>query len=268
MNLGQATRWIETNGDELLNARLAALLEGAPAPEPLLASIAAGQRPDGSWPFAGEPANPSSLHETCRMLQLLADLDAPEHPAAAAGRGYLSQTQSPRGFWREQQALAALQPPLWMDPESDDATIYTTALCAATLGAVENPDMLAVDQAVTWIQPQVASNGLLPGFRIHATALAVRALVAAAHRETRSVRRMVGGLGDHLSAEWDAPTLAVVIDSLGAAGFPRATRVIERALPLLSKLQRPDGAWPDEQNQPDGQLTWQIVRAARRLGVR
>ena len=117
-------------------------------------------------------------------------------------------------------------------------------------------------------RPQVASNGLLPGFRIHATALAIPALVAVAHRETRSVRRMVGGLGDQLSAEWDAPTLNAVIGSLAAAGFPRATRVIERALPLLSKLQRPDGAWPDEQNQPDGQLTFQIISAARRLGLR
>lgn len=268
MNLGQATRWIDTNGDELLKARLAALLEAAPAPEPLLALIAAGQRPDGGWPFAGDPANPSSLHETCRMLQLLAELDQADHPAAQAARAYLQRAQSPRGFWREPAALSALNPPLWMDPDSDDATIYTTALCAATLAAANPDDMLALDQAVTWLQPQVPSNGLLPGFRVHATALAVRAFVAVAHRETRSVRRMIGGLGDQLTPEWDAATLGVVVGSLAAAGFPRATKVIERALGLLSKLQRPDGAWADEQDQPDGHLTLQIIRAARRLGVR
>lgn len=267
MNIAQAINFIQTRGDWVLQARLAAITSAAPALDLVLNALTAGQNPDGGWPLNGTAGRPTSLYDTCRFLSWLNELDEGGSEMAERARALLVARQSPRGWWRESQDLLPFNPPLWMDAESDEALVYTTALCAATLASYdENP--LEVDQAVNWLQGQIAPTGLLPGFRIEATAWAIPAFVANGHRETRSVKRMLMGLGKVLSPEWDAPTLATMLTGLSQAGFPRATREVERGLALLGDLQRPDGGWNDGDGKPDAQLTLQIIRAARRFGLR
>lgn len=269
MNLQQAIEYVQNSNDALVQAQLAALLEGAPAPDAVIEAVRQRQNVDGSWPYASESGNPPSLHETCRWLHTLEALDAVGTDSAERARSWLRDQQHPRGWWRESDDLARLDPPLWMHPESDDGTIYTTALCANTLALLgEAEDTLAIDQAVTWLQPQIANNGLLPGFRVHATALALPAFVAIAHAETRSVKRMLRGLGDVLSDAWDTSMLALALIAVAQAGLDRHIKLVERLLNLLTQRQQPDGAWRNDDDQPDAVLTLQILRAARRVGIR
>lgn len=269
MNLQTAIDYVQSSDDPLLQAQLAAALEGAPASDTVVALVSERQNADGSWPYRNQVGSPPSLHETCRWLHTLAALDEAWNESAAHASAWLRDQQRPRGWWRETEALTQYDPPLWMHPESDDATIYTTALCANTLALIgEDEDLLAIDKAVTWLQPQIASNGLLPGFRIHATALALPAFVAIGHAETRPVKRMLRGLSDALSDEWDTPMPALALAALAQAGFRRDARLVQRILNLLSLRQQPDGAWHNEDERPDAALTLQIVRATRRAGIR
>lgn len=269
MHIANAIRFVQSNPDPVIRARLAALIEAAPAPGEVVELLAAAQNTDGGWPFAGVAGRPSSLYDTCQMLTGLIELDEVGSAPAERGRAFLLARQSPRGWWRESASLAEFELPLWLDPEAEGALVYTTAVCAGTLAGTDDPaDLLAVDQAVGWLQPQVAPNGLLPGYRAFATAWALPAIATVAHRESRTVKRMVGGLGDLLSPDWDAPMLGMLLAGLSQAGLPRATKVVERALQMLTKLQRPDGAWADEHGAPDANLTLQIMRAARRFGLR
>ncbi len=267
MDLALATNYLRTRGDWVVQARLAALTKAVPAPEMVLQALAAGQNPDGGWPLDGVAGRPSSVYDTCRFLTSLLELDEGESDMALRARAFLVARQHPRGWWRESAELAPFEPPLWMDAESDAAMVYLTALCAATLAAT-NEELLALDQAVAWLQTQIATTGLLPGFRILATAWAIPAFTAIAHRETRSVKRMLNGLGALLSPEWDAPSLGTLLAALSQAGFPAELREVERAMKVLTRLQHPDGAWLDEDDKPDANLTLQIVRAARRFGLR
>lgn len=269
MNIAHAIRFVQSSPDPVLRARLAALIEAAPASEAVIASLAAQQNLDGGWSFGGVAGRPSSLVDTCQMLNSLVELDEISSAPAERGRAFLLAQQSPRGWWRESASLAEFDLPIWLDPEVEGALVYTTAMCASTLAGTDDPeDLLAVDQAVGWLQPQVAPNGLLPGYRAFSTAAALPAITAIAHRESRTVRRMVGGLGDLLSADWDASMLGMLLAGLSQAGLPRATKVIERALAMLTRLQRADGAWADENGAADAALTLQIIRAARRFGLR
>lgn len=267
MHIANAIRFIQSSPDLLIRARFMALSEAAPAPETVINALAATQNADGGWPLEGIAGRPSTLHDTCRMLTNLIELDEVESAPAQRARAFLVGKQLPRGWWRESGQITQYNPPMWMDAEADAALPYTTALCAATLAATD-AELLAVDQAVAWLQGQIAPTGLLPGFRIHATAWAIPAFTAISHRESRSVKRMVGGLGDLLSPEWDASSLGLVLTALSQAGFPRATKLVERGLKLLTPLQAPDGSWPDEDGQADANLTLQIIRAARRFGLR
>ena len=267
MDLALATNYIKTRGDWVVQARLAALTKAVPASDLVLQALAAGQNPDGGWPLRGVAGRPSSLYDTCRFVSALLELDEGESEMALRARAFLVARQHVRGWWRESAALAPFDPPLWMDANSDAAMVYLTALCAATLAATE-AELLALDQAVAWLQGQIAPTGLLPGFRIFATAWAIPAFTAIAHRETRSVKRMLNGLGALLSPEWDASSLGTLLAALSQAGFPPELREVERALKILTRLQQPDGAWLDEDEKPDAHLTLQIMRAARRFGLR
>lgn len=269
MQLSKAIHFIETHGTPIEQAQLAAMLEAAPAPDDVLADLIAPQHADGSYPYNGVKSNPASLQATATFIQTLIDLDEGEHDATTQAMNWLLTQQSPRGWWRESAALTMFEPPLWMDAESDAALVYTTALVAMTLAQLEDPmAMVGVDTATTWLQGQIPITGLLPGFRIQSTSLAIPAFVAIGHRETRTVKRMVGGLGDLLSNQWDAPSLAILLTGLSVARFPRLTKIVERALTVLSKQQQPDGSWCNEDDQPNASLTLSIVRAARRFGLK
>ncbi len=269
MNIAHAIRFVQSSPDPVVRARLAALVEAAPAPDEVIEILAVQQNSDGGWPFGGVAGRPSSLYDTCQMLISLIELDEVSSAPAERGRAFLRDQQSPRGWWRESASLAEFDLPIWLDPEVEGALVYTTAICASTLAGTDDPeDLLAVDQAVGWLQPQVATNGLLPGYRAFSTAAALPAITAIAHRESRTVRRMVGGLGDLLTADWDAPMLGMLLAGLSQAGLPRMTKVVERGLAMLTKLQRADGSWADENGASDANVTVQIIRAARRFGLR
>ena len=267
MDLSRAIEALYASNDPLIEARTKAVLEAAPAPDAILEALAAQQNEDGGWPLNGVQGQPSSIEDTTSMLLLLLELDEQGHAMVEQAERWLVARQAPRGWLREPQDLIAYQPPLWADPESDAALVYSTARAATVLVLLGGHD-LVLDGAVMWLQSQLGGSGLLPGFRIVTTAWALPACVHFTHQETRPIKRMISGLGDALSPEWDASLAGTTLTCLSLARFPRSLRLTERVIDLLSAQQRPDGTWLNDAEQPDLSLTLQIVRAARRFGLR
>lgn len=269
MRIPEALQWIEQSGNVLAQAKITAMIEATRADDELLDQLAALQNDDGGFPLNGVAGRPSTLNDSCNIIRHFVELEASDHPAVAAASRFILDAQSPRGWWRENSNLAIYSPPLWMDSESDAALIYTTAVCSASLALLDNPEVnVAADKANTWLLGQIANNGLLPGFRVEATGWAMLAAVLLGHRESRPVKRMLGGLGDLLSTDWDAPSLAVMLNGAGIARIPRMTRAVTQAINLLRNLQQPSGAWLNEDGLPDPLLTAWIVRIVRRFGLR
>ncbi len=241
MNLAAACAFVEREGTPLERARLHALLSRRAAPA-VPEELAAATHADGGWALDWEPDRPSSLHATVHALDALADLGLLETPAAQAGLDFMSMHQSRRGIWREAGELATWELPLWMDSTNPAADVYTTALCAGAL-AQYGGNELVVDRGVNWLQTQQGRAGLLPGWKLHSSWLALPAFVQVLDVQTRSTRRLVGGLGEALGADWTGDMLTGCLSACLSAGYTLHTTLVARAWDLLRAQQGSDGGW-------------------------
>jgi len=259
----RARAFVEANGTPIDRLRLGALLDGVRADEtpPELRAL---QNADGGIALFMDPGLPSALSPSANLLGWLRELGLERSDEARRALRFIAERQSNRGIWRERPELQVYNPPPWMDPESTAADIYTTALCASTL-AVFDEDELAVERAVDWLQSQQGRDGLLAGFRVHSSWIAVPAFVAALGDETRATRRLVGGLGGLLQTDWTGAMLAWMLRSLLDAGYGLHTPVVARAWALLQAAQQPDGWFGAEEGEEPTPTVLQALAVARQL---
>lgn len=248
INKGRA--FVQEHGSPLERARLATLLDKAhsTAVPPELHIL---QNPDGGFPYQLQSGQPSALNHTVLVLEWLTDLGLGDEPVAGGARAFLRARQTYGGIWREDRALQHEELPLWMDPDSTPADVYTTALCASALiGDVAT--VIQIDRAVTWLQTQQGRDGLLHGFKIQASTVALPVFADLLGEEARPTRRLVAGLGRALTPEWDAGLLAQLLFRLRQAGYGFHTEVVARAWDLLQAAQAADGSFATE--EPEGNL--------------
>lgn len=262
MNIATASAFLQAQDSEIVQARLTALQTRRAGTLPV--ALLAAQNSDGGWPYAGVTGRPSSLHETVTVLEWLADVGQIETLAATRSLAFLVQQQSKRGIWREATTLVpfGLQP--WMDPESTAADIYTTALCASAVAQWSEHD-LAVDRAVYWLQSQQGRDGLLAGFRLHSSWLALPAFVQALDATARATRRIVGGLGEALDPAWTGSMLARCLRTFLAANYTTHTPIVARLWTQLQEAQLPSGAVTVEEGEDQIEATLHAVAVALQL---
>ena len=265
LDLQQARTFVETHGTPIERARLVALLNRR-RPDAVPPELATLQNPDGGFPYELQANQPSTLHHTALVVRWLQNRRQTRSATAGGAYAFILSRQTQRGIWRESPELQRFQLPLWMDPESAVADIYTTALCAATLLAYSDA-ALAVDRAVAWLQTQQGRDGLLAGFKLHASWLAVPAFAEMLGQDARPTRRLIAGLGDALNPEWMPSMLAGMLDRLLDAGYSQRTEVVARAWELLQTMQEQDGSFVSEDG-PDGAAatTLLVLDVMRRLG--
>lgn len=256
-DLAAASAYVVAHGDALQRARTLALTENQPvAPPPDWLAL---QQADGGWPLGGSAGRPSSLHATAHALLALLDLRHETLAAAEQARAFIKQRQTKRGVWRESPDLMPFDPPLWQVYDNNAADVYTTALCSSIL-VPWDVDLLAVDRGVGWLQSQQGMDGLLAGFRLPASWLALPALAQVLNADARAVRRVVAALGDGLSRDWSGAMLAECLRSFAAAGYsPHTTKVVSRALEQLHRDQQPDGSFSAEDEADVAEATVQAI---------
>lgn len=263
INIERARLFVDEHGTAVERARAAALVDNR-KPEQAPDEIRALQNADGGFPVGLVAGRPSALSPTAYVLTWLRELGLRKSPEAQRALALISQRQLRSGIWREQPEVQQFDVPLWMDPDSTAADIYTTALCAGTL-AVLGADELPVDIAANWLQKQQARDGVLTGFRAISSWLAVPAFAQIYGRETRATRRLIGGLGGILSEEWSAGMLAWMLQSLLDAGYTRRTELVDRAWNMLVAAQQPDGSFAPDEDESPVQITLQAIDVARRM---
>ena len=262
--LGRARTYVETHGTPIERARLLALLEGV-TPRDVPPELATLQNPDGGFPYDLQTGQPSTLNHTATVLQWLKELGQAESPTAKGAYAFILSRQTQRGIWREGAEVRALPIPLWMDPESAAGDVYTTALCTAILHDHDEAS-LAVDRAVAWLQPHQGRDGLLEGFKVHASYLAAPAFAEQLGQEGRATRRLVAGLGEALSEEWTPAMVIGMLTWLLEAGYSLRTEVVERGWLQMQTTQQPDGWFPpDDDTESAASLTIAAIKVARQI---
>lgn len=263
VDIGLARAFVEASGDALARARVQALVDGV-VPPAVPEELRALQNADGGFALAQIAGRPSALSTTASLLSWLRDLQLTDSPEAQRALGFIESRQTKRGIWRESPELQQFQPPLWMDPESVPADVYTTALCASTL-VVLGGDELAADQSIGWLQTQQGRDGLLSGFKAHSSWLAVPAFATLLDPETRATRRLIAGLGEILADDWSAAMLTWMLQCLLDGGYTRRTRLVDRAWALLGAAQRPDGSFTVDEDDDPIQTAIQAIDVAQRI---
>lgn len=266
IDLERARTFVETHGSALEEARLHSLLDGV-TPDEMPEALSSAQNDDGGFAFDLVATRPSSLVTTAHVLSWLRDLRLNESPKAQQAIDFIVSRQTPRGIWREHRELQQYNPPLWMDPESSAADVYTTALCASTILTVSDDD-LPPDLAVNWLQTQQSRDGLLIGFKAHSSWLAVPTFAGILGQETRATRRLIAGLGELLADDWPGSMVAWLLQSLLSAGYTQRTEVVSRAWVMLSNAQQADGSFTTEDDDSPVQATLRAIDVVQRIGKR
>lgn len=250
IDIKKGRAFVQEHGSPIERARLATLLDEArlTTVPPELQLL---QNPDGGFPYQLEAGQPSALNHTTLALEWLADLGLDDDPVAGGARAFLRARQAYGGIWREDRALQHEDLPLWMDPDATPADVYTTALCASALLG-DDATIIQIDRAVSWLQTQQGRDGLLHGFKIQASTIALPVFADLLGEEARPTRRLVAGLGRALTPEWDAGLLAQLLFRLRQAGYGFHTEVVARAWDLLQAAQIPDGSFTTE--EPEGNM--------------
>ncbi len=263
LDLERARDYVATHGSDMEKARLAVLL-GKPA-EPPQAFLDL-QQDDGGFPYDWIAGAPRSLQHTATSLRWLHDLGLDDHAVTAKAVAFLVNAQKSRGIWRESDDLRRYDLPLWMDPDATAADVYTTASCASAL--VPFPEgSLALDRAQAWLQSQQGRDGLLQGFKLHASAYAVPVFSETLGIEGRGIRRLVGGLGNVLRSDWAASTLVLLLRQMFDAGYGLRTEVVARAWTMLQAAQLADGSFAEEdEDTGSSAVTLDVMFVAHQLG--
>ena len=134
---------------------------------------------------------------------------------------------------------------------------------------LHDPTALALDRAAAWLQTQQARDGLLNGWRYHASWLAIPIFAANFGEDTRATRRLISSLGRALNDEWAPSMLASLLQWLLAAGYTPRTGLVAHAWELLERSQAPDGSFATEDEaESTVEATLTALAVARRLASR
>jgi hypothetical protein len=269
VDLDAAIGYVVARGDAVERARLSHLRTGTPPPAEILDQLERGQTTTGGWPAQGDETV-ASIDATCFRLGELDDLAGLGRPAARHALRWLAARQRLDGCWEEDPELAAYAPP-WAMPGNPEARFYLTVnasywLAVATAdddpGATEpsGPYETALTRAARAILDSVDDHGAWPGFLVSGWLAG-----AVLHRTGwfYESARMFVALGDR-AATMSASDAAQMTVALLRAGVSAEDSLIATARQRLSDLQRPDGAWPNEDDPAfDVQTTLAALRALR-----
>jgi hypothetical protein len=269
VDIDAAIGFVLARGEAVDRARLAHLRTGTAPGAVVYDQLERGQTPAGGWP-AKPGEHLASVDATCLRLAELDELAGLSRPAAKKALRWLAAVQRLDGCWEEDRALARSAPP-WATPGDPEARFYLTAsaaywLCLGDSDARESdlgtrsPYATGIDRAADAIRTSVDETGGWPGF------LASGWLAGAVLQRTGwfyEAARIFVTLADRVPT-LSAADAASLVASLRRAGIPPEEPLLVAARERLSLTQRPDGAWPgDDDPAFDVQTTLTALRALR-----
>ncbi len=271
-DLDAAVGYVVARGDAADRARLSRIRTDSQVSTEIVQQIEDGQLPDGAWPAPGG-SNIASVDATCFRLGELDELNALARPSATRALAWLAQRQRLDGSWEEDTALAAVAPP-WARPGDPEARFYQTVnaaywLAVASVDAAavadptiyfESPYAAALERAAQAIRDELTYEGGWPGFLVSGWLAA-----AVMHHMGwffESARIFIA-LTDRVKT-LAASDAAAMIVALRRIGVNADDSLIIAAQNRLNETQRPDGAWPSNDDpELDVETTLVALRALR-----
>jgi hypothetical protein len=262
MHIDRAIAYVQTRGDAVERARLAAIVWDEPPTETALQELAALQRPDGG--FAYWVRETSNVCDTAFVLQWFDDLKVYRGPLVDSACRYLLGRQRKDGGWDEVEAVRALNPPEWMIPGRVETQVWLTAFCAHVLIRFGRAEAEGTHCPANLLLAHRDETGRLAGY-LRATWIALPMLAFYPGPDSEPFRRALAVVGASFSPDWEGAYLAWLLRCLQDAGLPATHPLVARCLADLERKQRPDGSWEPEKGEGETHAVNATVAALRAL---
>jgi hypothetical protein len=250
VDLDKAVSYVQSNGDTIECARLAAILWDEAPPETVFQALAKLQKADGGFAYWCRPV--SNMCDTAYVLQWFDDLKVFSHPMADTACRFLIDHQQVDGGWDEVEGVQGLDVPEWMIPGRLETRVWLTAFCAHVLirfGYAEAPGTRC---PTDFLLAHCDDTGRMTGY-LRATWLALPMLAFYPGAGPEAYQRAVAVVERDYSDDWSGAYLAWLLRCLKDAGLPADHPLVTRSLADLERRQRLDGSWGPEPGEGEAQ---------------
>lgn len=263
LEVEQAIAYVQSQGNAVERARLAAILWDEPPPPAALRALAGLQKPDGG--FAYWVPEVSNICDTAFVLQWFDDLHVYRGPIVDAACRFLLDRQQRDGGWDEVGAVRAWNPPSWLIPGRVETRTWLTAFCAHVLIRFGYAEAEGSRCPSDFLLAHCDQRGRLAGY-LRATWLALPMLAFHPGRGSRPFQQALAVVEASYSPGWAGAYLAWLLRCLQDAGLEADHPLVARSLDDLGRAQRSDGSWQPEPGEGEEHAVGATLAALRELG--
>jgi hypothetical protein len=264
IDLRKAISYVQSQGNAIEQARLAAVLWDEPAPEAAVQELAALQKPDGG--FAYWVPDVSNVCDTAFVLFWLDDLKIYGGPIAGPACRFLLDRQRPDGGWDEVETVRSASPPERMTPGRIETRVWLTAFCAHVLIRFGYAEAEETRCPIDFFLANADETGRLTGY-LRATWIALPMLALHPGPGSEPFQKALAAVEASYSSQWDGSYLAWLLRCLGDAGLAAGQPLVARCLTDLERKQRPGGSWSSESGaEYTADATVEALRALKCYG--
>ncbi|MHA3963527.1 MAG: prenyltransferase/squalene oxidase repeat-containing protein [Candidatus Thorarchaeota archaeon SMTZ1-45] len=261
VDVRKASTFVESLGDEILNARLEAILENRKPSRHVLGKIENMRKSDGGFAFWKQDV--SSITSTLNIVGWLDDFSFRKGPLVDKTFDFLLKHQQNDGGWDEIEEVRGFEPPPFMMPSELNTRTWLTACCAhwfIRFGRAEPPGTKGCP--AEFLMQHMKSSGLIRGY-LYASWDALVMFNYHPGPESDVFKNLLSGVRVQFAPnEHDGTDLAWLLRCLRDIGLGVDDELVSKAISTLESIQEPDGSWiSNDGDEFTGITTVDVIRA-------
>lgn len=241
-DLEKASAFVESLGDEILNARLRSVLENKKPGKQALNRIEQMRKSDGGFAFWEQDV--SSITSTLNVVGWFDDFSLREDPLVERTFDFLLKHQREDRGWDEIEGVRDLDPPPFMMPGELNTRTWLTACCAhwfIRFGRAEPPG--AKGCPAEFLMQHLETSGLISGY-LYASWDALVMFNYHPGPESEEFTKLLTGVRKRFRpTEHDGADLAWLLRCLRDIRLGKEDALVSSAISALESLQETDGSW-------------------------
>ena len=264
VDLKRASAFVDGLEEEILSARLKAILEDQKPIRPVLSQIEDMRKSDGGFAFWEQDV--SSITTTLNIVGWLDDFSLREGKVVNRTFDFLLRHQLEDGGWDEIERVRDLGPPPFMIPGEINTRTWLTACCAhwfIRFGRAEPPGSKGCP--AEFLMQHVQPSGLVKGY-LYASWDALVMFNYHPGPDSEVFRNLLSSVREQFNPDkHDATDLAWLLRCLRDIGLDATDGLVSRVVDSLEGMQAPDGSWVSGEGFT-GMTTVDVIRVLRDFG--
>lgn len=266
IDLEKAIVFVESLGNEILDARLRGILENRKPNRRTLQKIEQMRKTDGGFAFWEEDV--SCITSTLNVIGWFDDLSFRDGPVIDKTFGFLLKHQQEDGGWDEIAEIRDLEPPPYMIPGELNTRTWLTACCAHWFIRFNRAEPQGAKGCPSeFLMQHVKPSGLIGGY-IYASWDALVMFNYHPGPASDVFRNLLSGVRKRFTPnEHDATDLAWLLRGLREIGLSSRDDLVSRAIDALESMQESNGGWvSSEGDRFTGIATVDAIRVLNDFG--